>query len=96
MKLSPSSRNKNRGFEETNFTKSECGFQKTVFTEFREFSTESETYRAKVQFDSFKLKDAAKFRTNKNNNIKTWQDLDKIEVVPNNLVNLVSLFEPQP
>jgi hypothetical protein len=51
-----------RGNEETVFTRSEGGFQKTLVTDFnsfREFSTESVTYHAHL--DSFKLKDT-KFR----------------------------------
>ena len=89
-------RSNNSRYEETNFTRSECGgvggVQKTVLTDFREFSTESETYRAKIQLDSFKLK-KAKFRTSKNNNLRTWEEFDKIEVCPNNLINLVRTSE---
>jgi hypothetical protein len=39
--------------------------------------------------NSFKLKQS-QFRANRNNNTTVWQELDKIEVCPNNLVNLVS------
>jgi hypothetical protein len=83
-------RSQTRGYEETIFTRSEGAFQRTVLTDFnspsfREFSTESESYRARIRLDSFKLKNA-KF---KNNNSRTRDELDKIEVCPNNLINLV-------